>query len=42
MGSKLRPYQSLSEMRDQLTKAIIDDYSLNKFPDWPTLDYLGE
>ncbi|KAK6033329.1 thioredoxin [Ostertagia ostertagi] len=41
-GSKLRPYQSLSEMRDQLTKVVMDDYSVNRFSDWPRFDYLGD
>uniref|UniRef100_A0A1I7WWF4 DUF4408 domain-containing protein n=1 Tax=Heterorhabditis bacteriophora TaxID=37862 RepID=A0A1I7WWF4_HETBA len=41
-GSKLRPYQSLAEMRDQLTKVVIDDYSVNQFEDWPTFEFLGE
>ncbi|VDL70238.1 unnamed protein product [Nippostrongylus brasiliensis] len=41
-GSKLRPYQSLAEMRDQLTKVVMDDYSVNRFPDWPKFDYLGD
>ncbi|VDP03929.1 unnamed protein product [Heligmosomoides polygyrus] len=41
-GSKLRPYQSLAEMRDQLTKVVMDDYSVNRFEDWPRFDYLGD
>nr|CDJ92431.1 Thioredoxin and Erv1 Alr domain containing protein [Haemonchus contortus] len=41
-GSKLRPYQSLSEMRDQLTKVVMDDYAVNCFSDWPKFDFLGD
>ncbi|KJH40773.1 thioredoxin [Dictyocaulus viviparus] len=41
-GSKLRPYHSLAEMRDQLTKVVMDDYSVNRFNDWPTFDYLRD
>ncbi|KAE9418066.1 hypothetical protein Angca_005187, partial [Angiostrongylus cantonensis] len=40
--SKLRPYHSLAEMRDQLTKVVMDDYSVNRFEDWPKFDYLGD
>ncbi|KAL6722886.1 hypothetical protein Aduo_017959 [Ancylostoma duodenale] len=41
-GSKLRPYQSMAEMRDQLTKVVMDDYAVNRFSDWPNFDYLGD
>ncbi|PAV78067.1 hypothetical protein WR25_09263 [Diploscapter pachys] len=38
----LRPYQTLAEMRDQLTKVVIDDYSVNRFPGWPVFEFMGE
>uniref|UniRef100_A0A1I8A1G4 Sulfhydryl oxidase n=1 Tax=Steinernema glaseri TaxID=37863 RepID=A0A1I8A1G4_9BILA len=41
-GSKLRPYQSLAEMRDQLTQAVVADYDQNRFEDWPSFDFLGD
>ncbi|KAE9554184.1 hypothetical protein FO519_002605 [Halicephalobus sp. NKZ332] len=41
-GVKLRPYQSVSEMRDQITQVLIQDYAINRFPDWPTFDVLGD
>ncbi|CAD6187199.1 unnamed protein product [Caenorhabditis auriculariae] len=41
-SSQLKPYPSLSEMRDQLTKVIMDDYAINRFNDWPTFDFLGD
>uniref|UniRef100_A0A914CT04 Thioredoxin domain-containing protein n=1 Tax=Acrobeloides nanus TaxID=290746 RepID=A0A914CT04_9BILA len=41
-GVKLRPYQSLAEMRDQLTQVILQDYAINRFDDWPNFDILGE
>uniref|UniRef100_A0A914C3Z0 Sulfhydryl oxidase n=1 Tax=Acrobeloides nanus TaxID=290746 RepID=A0A914C3Z0_9BILA len=41
-GVKLRPYQSLAEMRDQLTQVILQDYAINRFDDWPNFDILGD
>uniref|UniRef100_A0AC34QV21 Sulfhydryl oxidase n=1 Tax=Panagrolaimus sp. JU765 TaxID=591449 RepID=A0AC34QV21_9BILA len=41
-GVKLRPYQSVSEMRDQITQILIQDYAINRFPDWPVFDVLGD
>ncbi|CAJ0924411.1 unnamed protein product, partial [Mesorhabditis belari] len=41
-GNKLKAFQSLAEMRDQLTKVVIDDFSVNRFPDWPDFDYLND
>ncbi|TKR80704.1 hypothetical protein L596_014733 [Steinernema carpocapsae] len=41
-GSKIRPYQSLAEMRDQVTEAVISDYNQNRFEDWPSFDFLGD
>ncbi|KHN70952.1 Sulfhydryl oxidase 2 [Toxocara canis] len=41
-ASKLRPLQTLTEMRDQVTQAILGDYATNKFPDWPQFDFLGD
>uniref|UniRef100_A0A7E4VGU2 Sulfhydryl oxidase n=1 Tax=Panagrellus redivivus TaxID=6233 RepID=A0A7E4VGU2_PANRE len=41
-GVKLRPYQSVAEMRDQITQVIMQDYAINHFEDWPTFDVLGD
>uniref|UniRef100_A0A915A6K8 Sulfhydryl oxidase n=2 Tax=Parascaris univalens TaxID=6257 RepID=A0A915A6K8_PARUN len=41
-ASTLRPLQTLAEMRDQITEAILGEYATNKFPDWPTFDFLGD
>ncbi|CAJ0573389.1 unnamed protein product, partial [Mesorhabditis spiculigera] len=41
-GNKLKAYQSLAEMRDQLTKVVIDDFSVNRFPDWPDFDFMND
>uniref|UniRef100_A0AC35G3C9 Sulfhydryl oxidase n=1 Tax=Panagrolaimus sp. PS1159 TaxID=55785 RepID=A0AC35G3C9_9BILA len=41
-GVKLRPYQSVAEMRDQITQVLIQDYAINHFEDWPTFDVLGD
>ncbi|CCD61191.1 Sulfhydryl oxidase [Caenorhabditis elegans] len=41
-GSQIKPYSTVSEMRGQLTKAVMDDYALNRYPEWPTFDFLKD
>ncbi|KAF8386788.1 hypothetical protein PRIPAC_75930 [Pristionchus pacificus] len=41
-GNLLRAFRTLSEMRDQLTKHVMDDYSVNRFDDWPNFDFLKD
>ncbi|VDK54403.1 unnamed protein product [Anisakis simplex] len=41
-SSRMRPLQTLAEMRDQLTQAILTEYANNKYSDWPVFDFLGD
>lgn len=38
----LKALQSVSEMRDLTTQAILGDYSANKYSDWPDFNLLGK
>jgi hypothetical protein len=41
-GTKIRPLQSVAEMRDQVTRILIGEYSVYRYNDWPAFDFLGE
>ncbi|CAI5455471.1 unnamed protein product [Caenorhabditis angaria] len=41
-GLPISVKNSVSEMREQLTKAVMDDYALHRYPDWPVFDFLND
>ncbi|CAB3399739.1 unnamed protein product [Caenorhabditis bovis] len=41
-SSQIKPYPTVSEMRGILTKAVMDDYAIHKYRDWPTFEFLKD
>uniref|UniRef100_A0A914L4W2 Sulfhydryl oxidase n=1 Tax=Meloidogyne incognita TaxID=6306 RepID=A0A914L4W2_MELIC len=42
IGQILRSYQSLAQMRDQITRVILTEYEENRYEDWPKFEWLED
>ncbi|KAF7635586.1 Sulfhydryl oxidase, partial [Meloidogyne graminicola] len=42
VGQPLRSYQSLAQIRDQITRIILTEYEANRYEDWPKFEWLEE
>ncbi|KAL3103434.1 hypothetical protein niasHS_002620 [Heterodera schachtii] len=41
-GRLLRSHQSMAEMRDEITRALLDEWEKGRYADWPDFEPLGE
>ncbi|KAL7079821.1 hypothetical protein ACQ4LE_000739 [Meloidogyne hapla] len=42
VGQILRSYQSLAQMRDQITRVLLTEYEENRYEDWPKFEWLED